>query len=264
MKHKVRSHAVAALSRLAIFTIALNISLNSSFADPFFEIGEGTGTSWTQAIASGNVVPVTSGAGLTTAAISYYDDRLTADPALDGYALQTSTLIPDTLETDGYSEAHTAMRMEWPVTGNSDPGNDILDIAAWEYQYPDKAPQNLSDSFLQVSILAREGVSDLSVELIDINGKTKGWFKEGPVTESWGTVTFDTDIIGDQNSFKGKRDLGFDIEQVVKIRFDETWRGKVYNYTIAQNAWGKVILTPEPATLVLLALGGLILAKRRT
>lgn len=241
--------------------LALHLVPTAAHASPIFAIGEGTGTTWTQAIADGNVVPVSSADGLTGAATSYYGDRLLNDPTLDGFLLQTATLIPDVLETDGNNETHLAMRMEWPVTGNNDPGNDVLDIAAWEYVYG--VDPDLTNTFLQFTILARAGVTDLSLELIDVNGKAKGWFKPGPVTENWGVVTFDVNLNVPQNGFTVFQEPGFDLTSVAKIRLDETWRGKVVPVQVGSNAWDSLRVTPEPTAFTLLAFGGLMLARRR-
>ena len=118
-------------------------------------------------------------------------------------------------------------------------------------------------------------VWDFSLELIDINGNAKGWFRQGPsnvwddlwIAPSGGLqAPFDTLLI----------DPAFDIHQVVAIRFDESgmW---TQPFPIdpttgggggGWNAWASFSVDiPEPTTLSLLGLSliglGLAAGRRR-
>ena len=217
-------------------------------ASPFFSIGEGTQTSWGQAISSGNVRSVQAG-DITWAAEQFYG---TQGP----YQLLGSQLTPDLFVADGNNEVHQSLVMSWDAV--QDP--NVLSIAAWEYVY-DQDP-DLTGLILDFSIFAPIGIWDLSVELIDINNNSRGWFSSG-VPNTWGTHSINPGI-GSQGIFNAYYSQpGFDLSKVVAIRFDEAgmWSPSFPTAPVGAppglmwNAWNHVQVTPEPSTLLLIGFG---------
>lgn len=246
--------------RLIAFVVVAGVLLvNAVQASPLFSIGEGTGTTWQAAINSGRVVPVPASAGMTQAATDFYAEQAILG-GHDGFEPRDAFLTPDVIVSDG-TEAHQSLVMAWATQG--DINNDVGDVAAWEYVY-DIDP-DLTSKFLEFSLFAPSGVWDVSVELIDINGRTKSWFMVGP-TPTWQIATLDlTSNAMNQGGFMLFSDPLFDLTQVVAIRFDESgiWSMPFPVTPLGinlppigpngpgWNAWNHVRVFPEPSSVVL-------------
>ncbi len=227
--------------------IILHFFVGLAFATPIFSIGEGTQISWDQAIVSGNVQAVQAG-DVTWAAQQFYGPQ--------NYQMVTSQLTPDLFVADLNNEIHQSLVMSWDAVQDS----SVLSVAAWEYVY-DQDP-DLSGLTLDFSIYAPPGISNLSVELIDIKGNSQGWFSSS-VPNTWGVHSINTGI-GVQGIFNAFiSQPGFDITKVVAIRFDEAgmWSPTFQAAPagappgLMWNAWNHVQVIPEPSPFLLLGFG---------
>ncbi len=223
---------------------------------------------------AGRVVPVSANDGMTQAEADFYAQEA-ANGGHAGFGMRDAYLTPDVNVSDGF-QTHQSLVMAWSTEGNA--GNDVGDVAAWEYHYG--IDPDLTGLFLDFSLFAPNGVWDVSVELIDINGRTKAWFLPGPAP-NWANVTLNlSSNAAMQGGFLLMLDPLFDITMVTAIRFDESgiW-SMPFPLTPAGialppggpngpgwNAWNHVRIIPEPSTLTLAgiaALGSLLLVKLR-
>lgn len=233
-------------------------------AGPLFFVGEGSPINWADAIASNNVRPVDFASGPTFVAQQFYNDQVTSN-GLNGVQYITPVLTPDVGISDG-SQTHQSLVMSWDLP--TDP--NTLGVAAWEYVY-DVDP-DLTNTYLDFSLFAPPGVWDVSVELIDINGRSRGWFLNSP-PQTWQKITIDPDDASAQGFTAFIDEPLFDITQVVIIRFDEAgMRSTPFpidptgSGLPAWNAWNHVaVAVPEPSSLALVSMGilGLLVRRRR-
>jgi hypothetical protein len=257
----MKAHLQNAVVCLALLAFAF---LAKAHASPLFSIGEGSGTSWSDAIKAGNVVPVLAADGMTKLESDFYANEALVN-GHDGFQMRDAFLTPDLNVSDGF-DTHQAMVMAWQQLGTNDPGNDFGDVAAWEYVY-DIDP-DLTGLFLSFSLLANN-VWDVSVELIDNLGRTKGWIRPGP-PPNWQNALIDlSSNAANQGGFLLMPITpGFDITMVTTIRFDESgiWSmpfaappaGTVFPPgPVGWNAWNHVAIIPEPSALVLAAAAAL-------
>lgn len=260
MAHPRTFHAASLLCALLALAPAAS-------ASPLFSIGEGTGTSWDQAIANGNVRPVTASQGLTEAAVRFYTDSTQASAEFDSFALVDASLAPDLNIQDTAGEEHQSLVMSW----NNGSSDTELPIAAWEYVY-DQDP-DLRKTLIEFSLFAPPGIWDVSLELIDDQGRSRGWFLSMPPS-TWQVLQIDPNLLAPQ-SFQFFFDQpGFDIRRVVAIRLDEA--GNAVTLPVPGglpgtnwNAWNhlRVIDVTEPTSLLLMVAGmfavGLVGVRRR-
>ncbi|NIL99101.1 MAG: PEP-CTERM sorting domain-containing protein [Planctomycetales bacterium] len=266
-----------------VVVLIVAVSLPAS-ASPLFRIGEGGDRTWQQAIDDGNVRPVVpapdlrpvessagrpavgASASLTQAAQEFYNTQGVP------FSLVPTRLGPaDAFVPDGQGMEHQSLVMSWQDSSINNP--DHLQIGAWEYVY-DVDP-DLSGLEMHFSIFAPPGIWDLSVEMIDMNGNSAGWFMSMP-PNTWQEYWLDLDNLGNQSGFLYFEGGPFDITQVVALRFDEAGVLSMpltppnpYGEEFFWNAWNHVEIrrpisaVPEPATLTLLALGAGALFLRR-
>jgi hypothetical protein len=230
---------------------------SAASASPLFAVGEGSSVSWTDAIQSGNVIPVRPADGLTNAAQQFYAQQVASDPDLTNFQLVQSALTPDILVEDGTGEMHQSLVMTW----DNDAPADVLNIAAWEYVY-DVDP-DLTKTTIDFTLYPPPGIWDVSLELIDSNGFSRGWFDSGPAN-FWGAAWVRPDLASAQGFDFFWNDPGFDITQVVAIRLDEAGMGgPVFPAPPVGappipgwNAWDSLQVkpVPEPAAITLLAI----------
>ena len=257
-----------ALTAAAVVLLGLPVAAS---ADPFFSIGEGTGTSWTDALNSGLIRAVDPGAGdvLTGAAQAFY----TASAGAGNFALVPSELTPD-ISTNLESEVHQALVMQWnpPQTGEN------LAIAAWQYDYgvdPDLSNPNVKIHFSlgvppDMNNPTLPAIWDVSIELIDHLGRARGWFLSMPPV-GWSQWWLSANV-GAQQGWAFHEDPGFDITQVVSVRLDEASTmspafplpppGTPQTFW-DWNAWDHLTITPEPAALPLLVIFAAGASRRR-
>ncbi len=210
-----------AIMRISIAGVlgAAVLLTTSAQASPLFSIGEGSGTSWTDAINAGNVQAVQAVDGMTQPETDFYANEATTF-GHDGFGLRDAHLTPDFFVSDGFAN-HESLVMSWEQKGHA--GDDVGDVAAWEYVYD--ADPDLTGHFLEFSIWAPSGVWDVSVELIDDTGDVKGWFAPGTSASTWSTLTIDlSSNAATQGPFSLWTPVAgtFDIDKVVAIRFDES------------------------------------------
>lgn len=226
-------------------------------ASPLFSIGEGGTMTWSDAQSAGRVRAVQANDGLTAVADQFYTQSVGADPDFTDFALMNSFLQPDLSVQDTAGEVHQSLVMSWDDAAAS----DTLPIAAWEYVY-DVDP-DLRKTVIEFSLFAPPGIWDVSLELIDVNGASRGWFLSMPPA-TWQVYQIRPDVTSAQ-SFQFFFDTpGFDIRQVVAIRLDEAGNavtlsvpGSAPSTNTNWNAWNhlRVFHAPEPGSALLLVAG---------
>lgn len=254
-----------------------SLLVGTASASPFFSIGEGTGTSW--AAAAPNIEAATS---LSFSAQAFYDNQLGeqigAGPAVvEAIGVAVPTLQPFNPVSDG-AESHDSLVMSWDHDAFPD---TTLVVAAWEYVYG--VDPDLSNKMVHFSAFPPVGVWDLSLELIDINGRSRGWFAASPPnvwTDFWLNVDINpvTEAGAPQAPFNAfiEQPL-FDLTQVVSIRLNESSVNNPSLMPFTQvnpttglltpwNAWNHLKVTPEPSSAALVGFGFISLlgyARRR-
>lgn len=230
-----RQNAHACRSRLGI---SLENLEPRHLLTAYFGIGEGEPISWGQALEMQQIRSVDPVEQLTEAAQIFYSQ--TGHP----FELVQSELTPDIpvilRGEDGREETHESLVMQWNPVGMEPDGiaagdvaegaidPDILSIAAFQYQY-EQPSEDLSDASLHFSLGVPAipntsppipAVWDVSVELIDINGNTRGWFLSDPPV-GWTDQWIMANQIGPQDNWVHIEAGPFDITQVASIRLDE-------------------------------------------
>lgn len=248
--------------------VAVLALLSSASAGATVIVDIPSSTSWRQAIAAGNIVPSANGDPLTDAARDFYVRQnvslqvvaATLTPDFDGVSDPQANTVDDTLV------------MSWDLPTNND-----LAIAWWDYRFDpiNNTPVNMGtgSSMIHFSVYPPRGVWDLSLELIDVNGLSRGWFRFGPAN-LWDTFWIRPNL-GLQGPFSSYwTDPLFDITQVLAVRFNESGM-QSQPFPIdptgqgpAWNAWNSLTIeVPEPTALALMGLSlaalGATTARRR-
>lgn len=248
---------------LLFTTAALPAALPAAAAglDPKLCIGEGCATSWSDALASGLLLPAS---GLTDT-----ERRFAASQGMNPVH-RLAQLFPDVMVADEAGEEHQSLVMAWDTTG-TDPASDLV-FTAWEYNYP--TDPDLTDMRIELSLFPPRGIWDASFSIRDAMGRWRSWFIIGPVP-TWASLWLDPAIAATQGPFNAFfEDAGFDLTMVTGFRFDEAG---MFSMTfpvgpvpgvggpVIWNAWNHFIVTPAPAVVALFGLGvaGLALARRR-
>ncbi len=180
---------------------------------PEFEFGSGTSMPWTQAlqgIPQGRVRPVIAGQDtMTFVAQEFYLSQ--GGP----FVMQSSVLFPD------YPyEGQEALMMGWePPTI---PG---LAVAAWQFDYAQDP--SLFGRRIRFTVNAPPGIWDVSLELIDANGFSRGWFLPMPPL-GWNIYEINPEGGTPPPGWVYADQPGFDLTQVVSIRLNESGRQGVF------------------------------------
>ena len=190
----------------------------------YFGIGEGEPVSWREALESGQIRGVDPAAGdeMTEAARMFYESTMPAE------LVPSHLYIPDDpvplLNDAGEEEVHEAIVMGWnPIA------DDLLSVAAFEYDYApnDQGPgEDLANAtaHFSVGVPGEPGgepiIWDVSFELIDVNGNSRGWFLPEPPI-GWHDYWIMLDMPTPQEGWEFFESPGFDITQVETIRLDE-------------------------------------------
>jgi len=176
--------------------------------------------------------------------------------SLDGLTAGTGTTIE--IDNGTYMEGTGSVKMSWDSGATSaTSGRGYFDWAL------PKDP-DLTDAVIKFNVLAPAFITTVSLELIDAAGEVaEAWY--------WDMAAFADDVFLEFTVVQGNASgadtyiLGTgDITNIVAIRFDEVdvvYDGRVYNY------WDYLTITsstiPEPATILMLTLGGLLLRRRK-
>ncbi len=247
------------LISLGLLTVVALFLTPAVLASPIISIGEGTSTNWTQAMAAGNVQAYNG--PLSDAAQDFYTNQVAGDPDIDSFQIIEPILAPDLFVSDS-DEEHQSLVMSW---GDS-PGDDSsLDIAAWEYVYD--ADPDLTNTIIEFSLFAPPGIWDVSIELIDDQNRSRGWFMSMP-NNTWQNLSINPSIAALQGPFNAFHQTpGFDITKVLSIRLDEAGNSSSLFPPNQQglppmwNAWDHLTVRPipEPSTIILLGIGVAVL-----
>lgn len=230
-------------------------------ASPIIRIGEGGDKSWTGALIDGDII---SYAGpLSGPATGFYGP---ASPV-------PSDLTPDLIVTDDFPESHLSLVMGWDRTG---PG---VEVASFEFEYDDDP--DLNGTMVDFRVYPPPGpefpqtpVLGFGIELIDLEGESRGWFKQMPIP-LWSENHFVFDPtspgIGLFDFFA--QDAGFELTKVMRIRLSvaadpfRPFRDPEPGPPPHRNAWSAfshLYVVPEPASSAAIAIGiGLLLRRRR-
>jgi len=266
------------MMKTGAIVVSLCAAVSMAQASPLFSIGEG-GIPWNAALtgplpggAQIRAVDPNDGDQLTGAALAFYESQ--SSPF---QLVQSNIAAAGPVNLNG--EEHDALLMEWdPADMNAPPQN--LNIAAWEYVYG--VDPDLSNALIHFSVgvpgpvdpVLPPPIWDVSLELIDANGGSAGWFWPGPVP-GWSEHWINPEFAGDQGPFLYFEDpvLGFDITQVIAIRLDEAGTtvtfppvpppGGLWDWNVWNHLSVKPAPLPEPATFALAGLGLLACSGRR-
>jgi hypothetical protein len=260
-------HKIIALLLSTVF-----IAPNLLHASPIFSIGEGSSTSWDQAISDGNIKAVDDALD-GGAAQQFYSSQIGINGITDIVTATNATIAAAGLVSDGLTTPdHDALVMSWD-NNNSFLPTDLV-VTAWEYVY-DVDP-DLTGTRVHFSAYAPTGVWDLSLELFDIFGNSRGWFAANPAAV-WTNYWINPATAGIQGPFNAfHEDPGFDLTQVVSIRLNESSMGgtafidvdPITGFNNPWNAWNHLSVTaiPLPPAIWMFGTGlvGLLgIAKRR-
>lgn len=234
-----------------------------ALASPIVSIGDSRQMSWQDGINQGLVTAPILGS-LSSQTQAFYQNQINQHN-LNGLEIKTPVLTPDFLVSDG-SSTRQALVMSWnqPVDQNT------LGVASWEWGY--HADPDLTEFQLTVELLAPKGVFALGVELLDVSGRSKGWYREAlprpPFWDGSYSINLSGGLQGPFTNFGV--DPGFDIKTVMKIRFNMSSLPSdpfiVPDPTGIGNAWGafsRLDVVPEPSALLMLSAGILGLTGRR-
>jgi hypothetical protein len=179
------------------------------------------------------------------------------------------TLQPDIPVQDNNGEEFSSLVMSWDL-----PDTNELAIANWEYILNEPISLDRS-SKIWFSLLPPTGVWDISLVLIDQNGRSRGWFLPDPtaagIANLWGQYMIAPSAGKPQGLFSWFfNEPGFDIDNVIAIRLNESGMfsapfppgpGTTLD---AWNAWNSLrVQVPSPAPLALMAFGLTALLSRR-
>ena len=191
-----------------------HLRVETTTPSAIISVGEGGDTSWTAALETGLIRPVDprQGGEFTAAATRFYESQ-------GNFALVPATLTGDVPVELG-EETHESLVMQW------DPLEDreIMPVAAWDLAVRDEL-QDLSNTSLHFSLGVPErfengeptgesAIWDVSVELVDIQGNSRGWFLQNPPI-GWHEYWIMVDQ-GDQDGFQFVESGPFDVTQVTQ------------------------------------------------
>jgi hypothetical protein len=167
--------------------------------------------------------------------------------SLDSLAAGEGTSIE--MDTSTFMEGAGAIKMSWDASVNERGYFDWIlpedpDARGWTVKFNVNPP-----SF----------ITEISLELIDESGKVaEGWYWN--VQPSWyGRFNTITVTQGNLSGATSRNEGPGDITKVTRIRFDERSGNGGWSY----NYWDFTFVSPEPTTIIMLSLGGLLLRRRK-
>ena len=156
-----------------IFTIAYLIP-NLAHASPIFSIGEGGDKDWNQAVSDGDIAAAANALS-GEAAQGFYADQIGIMGVTNIVAAIDTQIVAAGSISDGIT-SHDALLMSWDGSDAFNP-TDLV-VAAWDYVYG--VDPDLTGTMIHFSARAPTGIWDLSLELFDIFGNSRGWFAATP------------------------------------------------------------------------------------
>jgi len=146
----------------------------------------------------------------------------------------------------------------------------VLGVSSWEYRYNDDP--DLTGTRVVFPAYTPAGIQDVSMILIDEDGRARGWFSDIPAPGGWHTYEINP-LLGAQGPFTFFfSQPGFDLTRVFNIRLSSS---AYANAPIGEpdptsgdfTPWGGwnslYVVVPEPGTMAILACGIAGLCLRR-
>jgi hypothetical protein len=239
---------------------ALSIAV---FATPIISVGSGGDVNWTGAGSQIQSIPPAD--GFTSPELIFYTNFVVSNN-LNGLERRQSSLTRDFPQPPGGPNGNENLVNSW--THPDDP--NVLGVVSWEYRYNDDP--DLTGTRVLFPAYMPAGIQDVSVILIDEDGRARGWFSDSPAPGGW--INYEVNpLLGAQGSFNFFfSQPGFDLTRVFNIRLNAS---AYANAPILEpdpttgefNPWGGwnslYVVVPEPGTLIILASGLLGLGARR-
>jgi hypothetical protein len=246
-----------------LFVTAILLLPGQALASPLFSLD--SADDWDTALGDGRIEPVL---GLYPALTEHYGTE-----GVD-FTYVTPELFVATAAESGQSD--DGLVMHW--------GNDEVDlqqVAAWEYVY-DLDP-DLTGTLVNLTVMAPAGILSVSLTLNDSVG-AGGWaswvWSLPPIVAGVPySITIDPSIMLNQSGSTGfaQSVVPYDLTKTISIQADElsiapgaagaAWTVfppvPVVGGTTPWNYWSAMSVTPEPATILLLGFGGLLLRRRK-
>lgn len=242
----------------AIALVAGGLGASFAMASPIVSIGDGQSTSWTQGMSDTNVEPFP---GMTGNGSSFYGAQAAGGGFGGGANPVIPTLTPDVPTSDG------STTKDGLVNSYDPEGTNTLEVSGWDYDY--NGDPDLTNLFIDVELFAPHPIDSLGIEIIDINGNAKSWFRANP-THVWdNSYVFNASGNLQAPFTHFFQDPAFDLTTVERLRFtmaapwnatfppDPTGIGQQWH------AWAHLRIVPEPATMLILGLGACSVLLRR-
>jgi hypothetical protein len=238
-----------------LITLGLTTVSHAQSNDPRISIGENRPISWQQALDTGKIVPASNPLS-GFAAQEFYNSQIGMMGVERILPADQITLGTHSAVSDG-NETHDSLVMSW----NLPPADTDLNVAAYDFRYG--VDPDLTNTCIYFSVYPPvPNIWDVSVELFDVNGFSRGWFITGPANV-WASLCLNTNL-GAQGPFNAYfSQPGFDITQVTTIRFNESWMGNMFmgppnpidGTILPWNSWNHIEVTicPEPGGFLLFA-----------
>lgn len=250
MSHKNRLSRPITTGFLSVFACL------SAYATPIFSIGSGAATTWTGAGAQ--VRTIDPAEGFTAAEQNFYT-QFVANNGLNGFVRNQATLTRDFGQPPSGPRGNNNLIVSW----NHPTDRRTLGVSSWQYRYNDDP--DLTGLFVQFAPYIPSGVQDVGITLIDMDGKSRGWFQSDvdDDDDDWQEITLDPST-GTQNNFDFFFDeAGFDLTRVIEIRlnmsgyedfpFDDV--DPTTGLLTPWGGWNYLEVVPEPASITALLAG---------
>lgn len=235
------------------------------FATPIISVGSGGDVNWTGA--GSQIQSIPPGDGFTAPELIFYTNFVVSNN-LNGLERRNVTLTRDFPQPPGGPNGNENLINSW--THPDDP--NVLGVVSWEYRYNDDP--DLTGTRVVFPAYMPGGIQDVSVILIDEDGRARGWFSDAPAPGVGWQIYEVNPLLGAQGRFTFFfSQPGFDLTRVFNIRLNASGYA---NAPILEpdpttgefNPWGGwnslYVVVPEPGTLAILACGimGLCLRKK--
>lgn len=233
-------------------------------AVPIFRVGSGGTQNWTQA--GTQVRAIDPAEGFTVPEQNFYNQRV-SDLGLNGFVRNQVRLSRDFNQPPSGPRGDLNLIASWVHP----PDPRTLGVSSWQYTYNDDP--DLSGLTVEFGPFAPSGVQDISITLIDMDGRARGWFQSevDDDDDDWQEYVLDPEQ-GAQGPFDFFFDeAGFDLTRVISLRLNMSGYADVpfddpdptTGELTPWGAWNYLYVVPEPGSLlaILAGLAGLGIAR---